>query len=147
MECKRCGWCCEHSTIAVSQSDILRWNREKRISILREVSFITNYPQEGRAGFYIAKTTFNPKQPCPFFSREADLGVCGIHETKPRICVDFPTSKPKETKCPIIASSIISPAKSNCVQADQKRDFTKTDRQQKQLLHILYRVRGLPIGK
>lgn len=147
LECVRCGWCCEASTIAVSQSDILRWNREKRKDILIQVSFIANYPRIGRAGFYITKTTQNPKQPCPFLTIEEGLAVCGINDTKPRICEDFPESKPHETKCPIIVASKISPVRTHQLTVRQARDFKKTAQQQKQLLNILYRVRGIPYGE
>lgn len=147
LACTRCGWCCENSTIAVSQSDILRWQREHRTDILREISMIANYPQEGRAGFYVGQTTHNPKQPCPFLQREEGLAACGINDTKPRICVDFPESKPNVTDCPIIAASKIPPELTAQIEANQKRDFKKTATQHKQLLNILYKVRGLPIGK
>lgn len=145
--CTRCGWCCEHSTIAVSQSDILRWNRTKRKDILIQISFIANYPKQGRAGFFITKTTQNPKQPCPFLLWEDGLAACSINDTKPRICKDFPISKPDERTCPIIISSHIPPALTHQMKVSQARDFKKTAMQHKQLLNILYRVRGLPSGK
>jgi len=141
MKCKRCGWCCETATIAVSQSDILRWKRERRTDILREIAFIVNYPKKGRAGFYIAQTTKNPKQPCLFLLREDGLTSCGINDTKPIVCNNFPTTKPNETNCPIIAGSKIPPALTKQLNDQQAIDFKKTAVQHKQLYNILVKAR------
>ena len=95
--CRRCGWCCKHIVINVAYSDILRWFHGGRFDILREVSYIDNYPKKGLGGFYVAKTAFKPKQACPFLTKQ---NLCGIHETKPRACRDFPYGHQRIVECP-----------------------------------------------
>ena len=95
-KCKRCGWCCKNVVIDVSHSDITSWIATAKFDALQETSFIDNYPSKGKGGFYIAKTAFNPKQPCPFLKND----VCIIYDYRPISCRDFPTASNLEMlKC------------------------------------------------
>lgn len=94
--CQQCGKCCREVTINIAASDIRRWLHERRTDILREISFINNYPRKGTGGFYIAATAKAPKEPCPFLVDN----LCGIHETKPKACEDFPHGHSVWRTCP-----------------------------------------------
>ena len=94
--CSQCGWCCETLPIEVTHSDVLRWSRTHQTNILRELSYIDNYPEKGVGGFYIVKTALNPKQSCPFLTTDI---TCGIHTTKPQVCKFFPSGKKQYPQC------------------------------------------------
>jgi len=96
VECQKCGWCCRTFPINIAYSDLLKWIGMGRKDILREISFIDNYPKKGQGGFYVAKTTFNPKQPCPFLTAE---NQCNIHEIKPITCKNSPTGRKRYEEC------------------------------------------------
>lgn len=142
--CQRCGWCCEQIVIDVSQSDIHRWVRAGRFDILKEISFINNYPRKGTGNFYIAKTTFNPKQPCPFIAKENGVKSCAIQDIKPRACRDYPWSCTKMEGCPAFSEiQNKNLSKRNQVLQSQRKDFKKTFFNRKELLHILVRARNV----
>ena len=88
IECKRCGRCCKELPIDIGHSDITRWNRERRTDILKEVSFLNNFPSKGYGGFYIEKTLLKSdreKKPCPFYIKSE----CSIYSTRPMVCKDY----------------------------------------------------------
>ena len=93
---------------------------------MREVSWINNYPKENTGGFYIAKTSFNPKQPCPFLVNENGKSACLIHDTLPKACRDFPVSCDGKEDIPgcvgyVKASKYVR----KLIKKDQYRDFKK----------------------
>ena len=96
--CVGCGNCCKTRVIDITFSDILRWNEQKRWDILREISYIDNYPQKGAGGFYIEKSAKAPKQLCPFLTSE---NKCSINDTKPSGCSDAPLSYTTFNECPV----------------------------------------------
>lgn len=142
MKCQRCGWCCRNIVINVSYSDIMRWTEERRFDILREVSWINNYPKENTGGFYIAKTSFNPKQPCPFLFQESGMSSCNIHNTKPKACRDAPASydnRDQISGCEGYAKSNIYIRK--LIKKDQYRDFKKAFDNKGSLMAVLVSAR------
>ena len=96
-KCIQCGKCCKEIPIDIAGSDIIRWYNQGRWDILQEISLIDNYPKKGQCGFFIAKTTFNPKQDCPFLVDNK----CSIHDTKPLACKDAPIGHTKFDLCPV----------------------------------------------
>lgn len=123
--CKRCGWCCENKVINIAASDLMRWKKEGRKDILKEISWIHNYPRDNTGGFYIAQTAFNPKQACPFLKYDDNLSSCFIYQTRPRCCRNFPYGQEIVKECP--GSSEISfdldPNISKNVKTEQYKDF------------------------
>ena len=97
MGCLGCGNCCRERVIDITFSDILRWNEQNRRDILREVSYIDNYPVKGQGGFYIEKSAKAPKKPCPFLKDNK----CLINDTKPSGCADAPLAYREFPECPI----------------------------------------------
>ena len=88
IECKRCGKCCKELPIDIGHSDITRWNKENRQDILKQVSFLNNFPSKGYGGFYIEKTLLKKdreKKPCPFYIK----AECSIYSTRPMVCKDY----------------------------------------------------------
>lgn len=98
IQCDNCGWCCRTFPISVTYSDLIKWLGRGRKDILREISFINNYPKKRQGVFFIAKTTFNPKQPCPFLNKQ---NLCDIHDVKPTTCKNFPLGRAKYPECVI----------------------------------------------
>jgi len=98
-KCKRCGWCCENIVINVSYSDIVGWHRKNRWDILNEVAWINNYPKKDTGGFYITKTTLNPKKFCPFLRKQNNITSCSIQDVKPVACRDAPMGYGKFDGC------------------------------------------------
>lgn len=137
-KCSQCGNCCKEVTINVSSSDILRWHKTERTDILLEVSWIHNYPRNNTGGFYIAKTTFNPKQPCPFLKDN----ICSIHDTKPRACKDYPFSHDEALQdCPAIELDGKFPSLRKKIKKSQYKDFKKAFDNQGTLMPILIEAR------
>jgi len=137
-ECQRCGWCCRNIVINVAHSDIIRWLNEGRVDILREVSFIDNYRNDkgkDETGFYIAKTAFNPKQPCPFLVD----GVCGIHDTSPVACKDFPLASKEMPDCPAFEEQ--SEDIRDKIKKRQYEDYKKAYLERAELLKIITMAR------
>lgn len=137
-ECIQCGKCCKEIIINVSYSDIIRWYKTKRYDILSEVSFINNYPKKNTGGFYIAKTTFNPKQPCPFLDKD---NLCTIHDTKPRACKDAPIGNLTFKVCPVFDPNDIPDRLRNRVRHDQEQDFKLAFKKYLYLLDLLHKAR------
>ena len=84
--CACCGSCCESfgGHLTASAADLERWRREGREDLLSRVN---------RLGWiWIDPRTGQPEQSCPFLVRTgSDTAICGIHQTKPAICRDYPT--------------------------------------------------------
>ena len=142
--CQKCGWCCENIVISVSYSDIHKWFEAGRFDLLQEVSFIANYPRKNTGGFFIAKTAFNPKQPCPFLVKENGVGSCSIQDIKPRACKDYPWSHDKMEGCPAfpeVQGKNLSVRKQ--VFKSQYKDFKKAFFNRAELLHILTKARNV----
>lgn len=135
-KCKQCGWCCKNKVISVAYSDIVRWFNQGRKDILKEISFINNYPRKNTGAFYIAKTTFNPKQACPFFEN----GLCSIYETRPRCCRDFP-NKP-EPKCIGCKTAKFDMDYREKVRKKQYLDYKRAHNNIRQLINILVEARN-----
>ena len=137
LNCNKCGRCCEEITINVSQTDILRWKEEERKDILQEVSWLHNYPRKNTGGFYIIKTTFNPKQACPFYN-----GACLIHNTKPKACKDYPFSQTEFfSECFMFGLDGMFPLKKKRIKKSQAKDFKKAFDNQGRLMPILIEAR------
>lgn len=84
--CLACGICCElyGGTLAAAPDDLERWRAEGRDDLLGHVS------PEGE--LWIDPATGRRLEGCPFLvKRDQESSVCGIHETKPRICREYPT--------------------------------------------------------
>lgn len=134
MECQRCGWCCENVTINVCHSDMLRWRSQERWDILIEISYLDNYGKMGD-GFYIAKTTFSPKQPCPFL----DGNECDIHDTKPRACKDAPMGYESFPNCPAFIRQDDDTIRR--IKEGQYTDFKRAWRNKEGLFKMLLKAR------
>jgi len=99
--CLGCGNCCKTRAIDITFSDILRWSEQKRWDILREISYIDNYPTKGQGGFYIEKSLKKKEdlnRQCPFLMDENE---CSIHDTKPSGCKDAPLAYKEFNECPV----------------------------------------------
>jgi Fe-S-cluster containining protein len=85
-----CGKCCKelgHGLTIVSE-DYRRWKRQRRTDILSYV-----WIPEGSNGYgdiWIDPRTAEDLDHCPFLTK---IGrgkyVCGIHDTKPKVCKEF----------------------------------------------------------
>jgi Fe-S-cluster containining protein len=112
--------------ICISYSDIVRWQKEKRNDILREVSYAKGFP--GGNGFYFAKTVKGPvKQQCPFLEKQDGLFSCSIQMTKPIGCDDFPIGFNNPKDCSRWNESMKNPKKIKEVQKRHRKDFRKAE--------------------
>ena len=59
-----------------------------------------------------------PKRPCPFLNEE---GLCDIHDTKPKVCRDYPFGPEGYKTCPHLEEP--DPRKARRIKGDQTRDF------------------------
>lgn len=135
-KCKQCGWCCKNLPIPITYSDIMKWVGSP--NILQEISFIDNYPKKGTGAFYIAKTTFNPKQPCPFLDSHMN---CSIHRIKPKTCEDFPYGAKHYPNCILSCSLKSNINQANTIKTSQHSDFKRAYLQKERLLKILVMTR------
>lgn len=138
-ECQNCGRCCREMIINICYSDIIRWNKQKRWDILREVVWLNNYPRKNTGGFYIHKTVTAPKGPCPFLITNNGSGSCGIHETKPKTCRDAPKTYDKFDICPAFVK--YKQKIRMRVKKDQYIDFKQAHNSRFELLKILTEAR------
>lgn len=134
-----CGKCCKELPIEVFASDIRRWLFEKRYDILEQVSFLDNYPSLGTGGFYVIETVKAPKRPCPFLNQD---GLCSIHNTKPRICRDYPLGYTGWKSCPYMNKSDVTERKARRLRKKQIRDLKDTLMNKTFLLKQLIEARG-----
>lgn len=134
IECTRCGWCCSNLPIPLTFNDIMEYQQSGQIKILQEISYIDNYPKKGTGGFYFAKTTFNPKQACPFLDSNMD---CSIHTHKPKTCEDYPYGAKKYPNCVLSCALQPNPRRANEIKTTQYSDFEKAHNMKDLLLKIL----------
>jgi len=93
-ECVQCGHCCldlsDAYQASVPETDVLRWERENRYDILEWVDTFA-----GLNDIWISPKTGEPVSRCPWLRKlpKKDKYICGIHETKPEHCRNFPKSK------------------------------------------------------
>ncbi|MFH2020070.1 MAG: YkgJ family cysteine cluster protein [archaeon] len=80
--CNLCRRCCIGTEIRLIQADIDRWKQEERLDILLSIN-----PLLGESRQLEHKES---NEECIFLM---DNGSCEIQETKPYICVKFPTSR------------------------------------------------------
>jgi len=124
----------------------MRWWEEKRYDILKEISFLKNYG-ENADGFYIAKTTFNPKQPCPFLKDN----LCSIHDTEPISCKDFPEAHAKHEKekieFPARKDFDLDKEKLVKLKKEQALDFKKAEKNKEYLFKLLIDSRKILAGE
>lgn len=135
-ECIRCGLCCKTYPIDVVRNDIIKWEEKGRKDILKEVSFINNYPKKGYGGFYIERTLRKPKQPCPFLIDN----LCSIYDVRPMVCSDFPKSH-VECVCPEFDSLKGDYWDRKKITDRQMREMRKSLRHFNSLMAILVSVR------
>jgi len=136
--CTKCGKCCREMPIDIVASDIIRWYNDSRWDILTEVSYIDNYPDKGKGGFYIAKTTFAPKQSCPFL----EDNKCSIHDTKPFVCKNAPYAHKEFKVCPVFDSNDISSEDRKMALTKEHMSFKSTYFNRSDLLQLLIEVRS-----
>ena len=86
VKCLCCGECCEAfgGHLNASKTDLERWRNQGRDDLLDRVNrlgWIWVEPQSKRL-----------EQSCPFLDRQdGKTAICGIQETKPAMCRDYPT--------------------------------------------------------
>jgi len=105
LHCRQCGNCCRERAIDITFSDILRWKDQNRWDILKEVSYIDNYPIKGQGNFYFEKSIKKKedmKRYCPFLTND---NKCSIHYTKPSGCKDAPLAYTEFKECPVFRKS------------------------------------------
>lgn len=95
MECQRCGQCCHQLSATMTIADM---NREPRLwDVAVPIQKVGNpktraYMAEKKHPWAIGGKPHRGA-PCPFLTAE---NLCGIHETRPQICRDYPQ---KGAKC------------------------------------------------
>ena len=135
--CLKCGKCCREFLICVAYSDIMRWTKQNRQDILREVVFARGCPAGD--GFYFEKTVTAPKKPCPFLDEN---NMCSIYETRPTCCKDAPFGFDKFDLCKAWNSSMIDERRIKNIRKRQDKDFRKCVTYFKKLLEITLKARG-----
>ena len=104
--CRQCGRCCRaldyHSE--VQAADIARWRSMGRSDILRWVGVYRHTEAQPTYRIWVDPVTGQPAASCPFLKSNAsgNRWVCGIHDVKPEICRQYPTSRKhaRMTGCP-----------------------------------------------
>lgn len=129
--CERCGWCCKNLSINISYSDIMRWLREQRWDILRQVNFVRFKKEEG---FYFGKTVGEKRVDCSFLVFENGGFACLIYDTRPKACIDYPMSQPN-SKCP--ANPKFDKQTTDIIKSHQYQDYKKIFLHKKEIFLIL----------
>ena len=83
--CLCCGDCCRAfgGHLNASRTDLERWRSQGRTDLLDRVN---------RLGWIWVDPETKQLQDCPFLERTGPKTVCcGIYETRPAICRDYPT--------------------------------------------------------
>jgi Fe-S-cluster containining protein len=81
--CTRCGRCCIVPTVQALDSDMLRWAMEDRHYIVRTLVEI-----KGHIGKFLPKVDGH----CRYLNKKNDVYYCEIYETRPYVCMEYPTS-------------------------------------------------------
>jgi len=85
--CRRCGKCCLAGFIAYADAeDLERWEREKRQDIL---AMIENEHAVWMGDHLISADDGHCLHGCPFLTWDGDHTLCGIYDTRPRVCRDY----------------------------------------------------------
>ena len=89
--CRQCGSCCgPFFALYVEEQDEQRWQREGRTDLLDRLDRERERVRWDEAGPYDVETGERLER-CVFRITLPDGRIlCGIHETKPRICLDYP---------------------------------------------------------
>jgi Fe-S-cluster containining protein len=104
--CRQCGQCCRSLDYhrEVTAEDVVHWRESGRTDILEWVGV---YEQEGKETAYRIWTipgTAQPAENCPFLEAISpeNRWVCRIHDAKPGICRQYPSSRKHAvmTGCP-----------------------------------------------
>lgn len=90
-ECRKCGHCCgPYFALYVDEPDEERWKAEGRSDLLARLDWERDHVIWDEAGPFNCKTGERFEK-CVFLERSAEgLALCSIHETKPKICRDYP---------------------------------------------------------
>ncbi|MBT3721551.1 YkgJ family cysteine cluster protein [archaeon] len=78
--CKNCRKCCTGTSIKIYPEDITRWKDQDRLDILLSISSLL-----GESRQFIKK---KENEECIFLKN----GLCLIHDTKPKVCKEYPTN-------------------------------------------------------
>ena len=84
--CRTCGLCCElyGGNLRASRADMERWRGEGRRDLLDRVNAL--------GWIWIDSGSGRVSKQCPFLVRSDPRRVtCGIHDTKPQMCREYPT--------------------------------------------------------
>lgn len=100
--CRQCGRCCRSTfgaTLRATWEDVLRWREQKREDILRHAYVFENLG----ADLWVDAKTQERLYSCPFFETRNGRSLCRIHNTKPKICREFPLAWEKFecSLCPV----------------------------------------------
>ena len=94
--CTRCGKCClpesgYMDTLSATTADMRRWRREKRADIL---AYADDFGRTSGGADLWFKPDGRECSRCPFVRRERGRQTyrCGIYETRPEVCRDYPIS-------------------------------------------------------
>jgi Fe-S-cluster containining protein len=95
--CRQCGQCCRFLDYRneVGPADVARWRTMGRSDILRWVGVYRRNDAQPVYRIWVDPATGQPAAFCPFLKSNAsgNRWVCGIHEVKPEICRQYPTSR------------------------------------------------------
>ena len=86
ISCLCCGACCKEFSwhLTTEPADIARWKLENREDLLARVNHLGWIWYDPASGMRL--------ECCPFLTKnDQDLHICGINDTKPAICRDYPT--------------------------------------------------------
>lgn len=90
--CIQCGKCCRKLDIGriFKPGDVKRWIREKRQDILRYCKVIEFQGAIDLIDFFDPDSNKYVYTNCPFLVKRLGKYWCGIHETKPWTCENWP---------------------------------------------------------
>lgn len=90
--CIQCGKCCRRLNIEriFIAEDIRRWRREKRLDILNYCRVMEYQDDIDLIDFFNPETNSYINSNCPFLVKRLGKYWCGIHETKPWTCENWP---------------------------------------------------------
>ena len=104
--CRQCGQCCRRLDYhnEIKASDVERWQALGRDDILEWVGTIRRKGEIKAYQIWVAPKTNSFVEGCPFlkFASSTNIWICGIHDCKPDICRQYPTTRKHAlmTGCP-----------------------------------------------